>query len=89
VAISVPLAASTGVVAVGVPVKEGDAIVLFVKVSAPVKVASVPVVGKVTFVSPILVKVVLKFPAVIKSAVVEILPPKLIVLVPLLTPVPP
>jgi hypothetical protein len=94
VATSVPIAFVAGVVAVGVPVKEGDeiigdTIVLLLKVSAPVKVASVPVVGKIIFVTPVLVKVVLKLPAVIKSAVVEILPPRLIVFVPLFTPVPP
>ena len=75
--------------AVGIPVKEGDSIVLLVKVSVPAKVAIVPVVGKVIFVIPVLVKVVVKLPAVMKSAVVDILPPKLIVLVPLFTPVPP
>jgi hypothetical protein len=52
VANSVPLALSKGVVAVGAPVKEGDTIVLFVKVSVPAKVAIVPLVGKVIFVSP-------------------------------------
>ena len=93
-ATSVPIAFVAGVVAVGVPVSEGDeivgdTIVLLLKVSAPVKVASVPVVGKIIFVTPVLVKVVLKLPAVIKSAVVEILPPRLIVFVPLFTPVPP
>ena len=64
VATSVPLAASVGVVAVGVPVKEGDeitgdTIVLLDSVSVPAKVASVPVVGNVIFVAPTLVKVVL------------------------------
>ena len=37
----------------------GDTIVLLVKVSVPAKVAIVPVVGKVIFVAPVLVKVVL------------------------------
>jgi hypothetical protein len=64
VATSVPVASAAGVGAVTVPVNEGeeivgDTIVLEVNVSEPVKVASVPVVGKVTFVSPTLVKVVL------------------------------
>ena len=69
VATSVPVADSAGVGAVTVPVKEGDeivgvviigdTIVLDVNVSVPAKVASVPVVGKVTFVTPVLVKVVL------------------------------
>ena len=89
VATSVPIAASVGVVAVGVPVNEGDDIVLFVKVSAPVKVARVPPVGNVILVGAVLISVVLKPPEVVKSAVVEILPPKLIVFVPLFTPVPP
>ena len=89
VATSVPFATSVGVGAVGLPVSVAETSVLFVKVSVPANVASVPVVGNVTFVEPVLVKVVVKLPAVIKSAVVEILPPKLIVLVPLLTPVPP
>ena len=89
VATSVPFALSNGVVAVGAPVKEGDTIVLFVKVSVPAKVAIVPVVGKVIFVAPILVNVVLKLPAVVNALAVLILPPKLIVLLPLFTPVPP
>ena len=94
VATSVPFAASVGVVAVGAPVKEGDeiigdTIVLFVKVSVPAKVAIVPVVGNVIFVSPILVNVVLKLPAVVKVFAVVILPPKVIVFPELSTPVPP
>ena len=75
--------------AIGTPVKLTDSIVLFVKVSVPDKVASVPVVGKVIFVAPVLVKVVLKLPAVVKSFAVKIFPPKVIVLPTLLTPVPP
>ena len=69
VATSVPVAASAGVGAVTVPVNEGDeivgvkivgdTIVLEVNVSVPAKVESVPVVGKVTFVTPVLVNVVL------------------------------
>ena len=89
VAISVPVAPLAGVVAFATPVNKTFSIVLFVKVSVPAKVAIVPVVGRVIFVVPVLVKVVVKLPAVIKVAVVEILPPKLIVLVPLFTPVPP
>ena len=68
VATSVPFAASAGVGAVTVPVNEGDeivgvviigdTIVLEVNVSVPAKVESVPVVGNVTFVTPVLVKVV-------------------------------
>ena len=89
VATSVPVAASAGVGAVGVPVKVGDTIVLNVNVSVPDKVDSVPVVGKVIFVSPVLVKVVLKLPAVVNALAVVILPPKVIVLPVLATPVPP
>ena len=93
-ATSVPLAVLAGVVAVGDPVKEGDeivgdTIVLFVKVSVPANVAIVPVVGKVIFVKPVLVKVVLKLPAVVKSLAVKIFPPSVIVLPELFIPVPP
>ena len=55
----------------------------------PVKVAIVPVVGKVIFVTPVLINVVLKLPEVVKSLAVKIFPPKVIVLLPLFTPVPP
>ena len=94
VATCVLLAASAGVGAVGLPVKEGDKIigdsmVLFVNVSVPAKVAMVPVVGKVILVSPTLVKVVLKVPAVANVLAVVILPPNVIVLPALFTPVPP
>ena len=93
-AISVLLAPEAGVVAVGVPVNEGDeivgdSIVLFFKVSVPSKVARTPLVGNVTLVVPILVKVVPKLPAVVKVFAVTMLPPKVIVLPVLLTPVPP
>ena len=73
----------------GVPVNLGDSIVLPIKVSVPAKVARVPVVGNVTFVSPKLVNVVLKLPAVVNALAVVILPPKVIVLPVLTTPVPP
>ena len=94
VATSVLLASAAGVGAVGLPVKEGDeivgdTIVLFVKVSVPANVAIVPVVGKVIFVKPVLVKVVLKLPAVVKSLAVKIFPPSVIVLPELFIPVPP
>ena len=89
-----PLARSEGVGAVTVPVKEGDeivgdTIVLFVNVSFPAKVAIVPVVGKVTVVGAVLTNVVLKLPEVVNALAVVILPPKVIVLPVLLTPVPP
>ena len=89
VAICVLLAASSGADAVGIPVNDGDRIVLFVNVSVPANVAIVPVVGKVIFVSPVLVNVVLKLPAVVKSLAVKIFPPKVMVLPKLFTPVPP
>ena len=99
VATSVPFAASVGVGAVGVPVKEGDdivgvtivgeTIVLNVNVSVPPKVANVPVIGKVTVVGAVLTNVVLKLPEVAKSLAVVILPPSVIVLPVLTTPVPP
>ena len=40
--------------------------VLFSKVSSPALVANVPVVGKVTFVDPVAVSIIGKFPAVVK-----------------------
>jgi hypothetical protein len=55
-AVLVPAAA---VGAVGTPVKDTFSMVLLVKVSVPAKVAMVPVVGKITLVTPVLVKVVL------------------------------
>lgn len=58
-------------------------IVLFVSVSEPARVASVPVVGNVTFVAPVVVRVRLLAPEVVK------LPAKVTVNEPLLTPVPP
>ena len=58
-------------------------IVLFVNVSAPARVANVPVTGKVMFVAPVVVKVRLLAPEVAK------LPAKVLVKEPLLTPVPP
>jgi len=75
--------------AVGVPVNAGLVKLLLVKVSVPPSVAKVPVVGKVTFVAPVLVNVVAKLPDVVKSFPVEILPPNVIVLPVLSTPVPP
>ena len=89
VATSVLVAKSDGLAAVGFPVRDALTIVLLVKVSVPAKVAMVPVVGSVILVAPVLVKVVLKLPAVVKSLAVKILPPNLIVLFPLSTPVPP
>ena len=89
VANCVLLVPAAAVGAVGTPVNATSTIVLFVKVSVPAKVAIVPVVGSVILVSPILVKVVLKFPTVVKSLAVKILPPSVMVLLPLFTPVPP
>ena len=61
----------------------GDVNVLFVNVSVPARVARVPEVGSVTLVAPVTVNVVANAPLVVR------LPPRVIVLVPLLTPVPP
>ena len=57
--------------------------VLLVKVSEPARVANVPVVGRVIEVLAVYVKVVVKAPEVVK------LPPTVIVLPVLATPVPP
>jgi hypothetical protein len=62
--------------------------VLFVSVAVPVSVATVPDVGNVTSVGPVALKVIL-FPIVVKLPAVLILPPNVIVLDPLSTPVPP
>lgn len=64
-------------------------IVLLVRVSAPAKVAKVPVVGKVTLVAPVVVRVKENAPEVVKDPAVVTFPPKVVVNVPLLTPVPP
>jgi hypothetical protein len=71
-----------GVVIVGL-LSVGLVNVLFVNVSVPAHVAKVPVVGSVTVVVPVEVRVVGKAPEVTKF------PPKVIVLEPLFTPVPP
>ena len=61
----------------------GDVRVLFVNVSVLARVARVPVVGSVTFVLAVEARVVANAPDVVRS------PPKVMVLLPLLTPVPP
>jgi hypothetical protein len=71
-----------GVVIVGL-LRVGLVNVLLVNVSVPANVAKVPVVGRVTLVVPVEVRVVGKAPEVTK------LPPKVIVLEPLFMPVPP
>ena len=71
-----------GVPKLGV-VKTGLVNVLLVNVSVPVNVANVPDTGKVTAVFAVVVNAVLKAPEVVK------LPPKVIVLPVLATPVPP
>ena len=73
--------------ALGVPrfsaVNVGLTNVLLVNISVPSKVASVPDAGKVTFVGPVLLRVVLKAPVVSKF------PPRVMVLPVLFLPVPP
>ena len=49
---------------------EAPDIVLLVKVSEPARVASVPVVGKVTFVTPVAVSVSANAPEVVNAAAV-------------------
>ena len=66
-----------------VPEKLDAVIVLLLNASEPASVARVPVVGSVTFVVPVAVRVVPKAPAVTK------LPPSVIVFPVLSTPVPP
>lgn len=66
-----------------VPLKIGLVKVLFAKVSVPDKVAKVPLVGSVTDVAAVVVRMVAKLPDVLKF------PPKVRVLDPLFTPVPP
>ena len=67
----------------GLPVIVGETIVLFVKVSVPVKVAIVPEVGKVTLLAAVVVKVSSPTPLVTKLFAMVIVLPLL------LTPVPP
>ena len=50
---------------------------------------NVPVVGNVTFVAPVVVSVRAFAPEVVNDEAVEMLPPSVMVLEPLLTPVPP
>ena len=54
-------------------------IVLLVKTSDPDKVAKVPVVGKVTLVAPVVVRVRENAPEVVKDPAVETFPPKVVV----------
>ena len=64
-------------------------IVLFVSVSEPASVAKVPLVGSVTLVEPVVVRVREFAPEVVKAPAVLIFPPSVVVYEPLLTPVPP
>ena len=81
-----PLAAGVGVMPL---------IVLFVKASTPAKVAKVPVAGKINSVAPVVFKVMSDalpepvVPVVVNAAPVFTLPPRVIVLPVLATPVPP
>ena len=63
--------------------------VLLERVSLPARVARVPLVGRVTLVAAVVVKVKALAPEVVKDEAVEMLPPRVIVLVLLFTPVPP
>jgi len=63
--------------------------VLLVKVSAPARVASVPVVGRVTLVLAVAVRVSANAPEVVNEPAVLMFPPSVMVREPLLTPVPP
>ena len=65
------------------PVTVGLAKVLLVNVSVPINVESVPEVGKVTVVAPVVLSVKELAPEVVK------LPPSVMDLLPLFTPVPP
>ena len=89
VATCVVLVPAAAVGAIGTPVKLTSTMVLLVIDSVPAKVAMVPVVGNVISVAAVLLKIVLKLPAVVKLFAVKILPPSVMVLIPLFTPVPP
>ena len=75
--------APIGVLSIEPPVIVAPWIVLLVNVSLPANVAKVPVVGSVTLVLPVVVKPRVCAPEWVK------LPPRVIVLDPLFTPVPP
>ena len=64
-------------------------IVLFVNVSDPANVANVPPVGNVTVVAPVVLNVNALAPVILKAPAVLTFPPRVIVLTPLSTPVPP
>jgi len=64
-------------------------IVLFVNPSLPDSVARVPVTGNVTLVAPVVVRVRSFSPEVVNDPPVTILPPSVIVIPVLATPVPP
>ena len=89
VAICVVLDPAAAVGAVGTPVNATSTIVLLVNVSVPAKVASVPEVGKVRSEDPEVLNTKGDEPIIEKLPPVNILPPNVIVLVPLLIPVPP
>jgi hypothetical protein len=67
----------------------GNVKVLLVNVSVPANVARTPVIGSVTEVAAVVVKVNAKLPEVVKLFAVEMLPASVMVRPVLLTPVPP
>jgi hypothetical protein len=69
----------SGATVVDPAVKVNPVIVLFVNVSDPAKVANVPVVGRVTLVDAVEVRVRGKAPAVVNAAAVDTAPPSVIV----------
>ena len=83
VAIVLSAVAVSCVMVTGLPFNNGEVIVLFVNISLPAKVASVPVVGKIILLAAVVVMVKSPIPFVI------ILLAMVIVLPLLFTPVPP
>jgi hypothetical protein len=80
IVVTVPRLAQVAPEAVGVPVMVGEVRDLFVRVSVPVRVARVPVVGRVTLVVPVVVKVRLCAPLRIKAlpAMVRLVTPRFV-----------
>jgi hypothetical protein len=72
IVVTVPKLAQVAPAAVGLVVMIGDTRVLLLKLSAPANVASVPVVGNVTFVDAVVVSVRAFAPEVVKASAKEI-----------------